>query len=170
MTIDEQIQEQLQMLVKREATFFPAEVISVDKDKMTIAVKDGLELEYPDVRLTAAVEASNTLVCIPSVGSSVLVQVIGEQENELVAMRFSEVDEIHMKGNQYSLVKAEELKTVLDLNKAFIDALKGVITGVPIVEPGNGAPSELQRNLALALGNLNWGDHSQIINDKVKHS
>lgn len=67
------------------------------------------------------------------------------------------------------IVKAQQLSTELAKNNAILTALLAVISGVPIPEPGNGAPSSLQAALAIAAAGKAVGDFSQLENSKVKH-
>ena len=162
-----------------------AEVQSVDANKRTCVVKglrDDLELE--DVLLGVAEGEGNWNK--PKVKSTVMVSIIENMEGAAYVSQFSQVDEVYMNcyggatfslqsdgkvranGETWSVVKAESLQSVMDTNKQFITVFKAVLA-TPVNEPGNGSLSAFQTALNSALSSMNWGDHSQIHNDKVKH-
>ena len=62
-----------------------------------------------------------------------------------------------------------ELKTQLDTTNSLLQALIDIISGTPVNEPGNGAPSALQSALAAAITNESLGTYDNIENEDVKH-
>lgn len=160
------------------------EVKSVDADKRTCVVIDSHDLEWEDVLLGVAEGEGNWNK--PSVGSMVNISIIENIDGAAYVSLFSEVDEVYVNckdgakfslqsdgkvranGDKWTMVKGEQLKSVMDANKQFITAFKTAL-GVSVNEPGNGSPSAFQTALNGALSSMNWGDHSQITNDKVLH-
>lgn len=104
----------------------------------------------------------------PSVGSDVTIKMVENDRNMWELSMVSEVDMMYLKGDDWSLVKAETLKTAMDANKQFLTVFKNLLS-TPINEPGNGAPSAFQAALNAALSSLDLGDHSGIDNTNVKH-
>lgn len=144
-------------------------VNSVDMSSLTCDVTVSGSYTREGVRLKAIEDnVLKGFILKPKVGSDVTIRMVEGERNMWELSMVSEVDEIYLKGDQWSLVKAETLKQVMDTNKQFITVLKQVLTGAPITQPAN-APSALQAALAGALGSLNWGDHSNIDNTNVKH-
>lgn len=72
-------------------------------------------------------------------------------------------------GSLGGLTKTQELKTQLDKTTQLLQQLITVLSGAPIPEPGNGAPSALQTSLAAAIAGLSLGDFSNIENEKITH-
>jgi phage baseplate assembly protein gpV len=160
------------------------EVKSVDADKRTCVVIDSHDLLWEDVLLGVAEGEGNWNK--PSVGSMVNISIIENIDGAAFVSMFSEVDEVYLNckdgakfaltsdgkvkanGDKWTMVKGDELKSVMDTNKQFITALESTIN-VVVNEPGNGAPSAFQAALISALSGVSWGDHSQITNDKVLH-
>lgn len=150
-----------------------ATVISVDKTKDTCVVQEtGDDNELTDVRLISVIDTiSKKVVIYPKVGSIVLVGFIGKSKRAMsFVVQYSETDGLMLNGNDYSMVKAEELKTQLDKNNDLMTAIITVInSSVPITEPGSGSPSAFQAALKTAITLKTLGDFSNIKNDKVKH-
>ena len=69
------------------------------------------------------------------------------------------------KGTQ-SMIKGTELKTQLDKTNELLQALLNIISGAPVTEPGNGAPSALQAALQAAVGTKVLGDYTNIKSDE----
>jgi hypothetical protein len=72
-------------------------------------------------------------------------------------------------GEIGGMVNASALVTELNKTNALLNTILAVLSGPPIPEAGNTAPSALQAALSLALKGQQLGDYSQIENDKVKH-
>lgn len=171
MTPEQQLKQQLNELGKSHPTIFAMEVISVDKQKKTIKAKDDHGLEYPDVRLKAAIIEGKYVVSYPATNSSVLVGIIGGKEDELVVISCSEVEEIEGEignttfiintdglaingGDHGGVLKSSSLITQINKLKTRMTALEGMLVslGVPTATlPPSG----------------NFGN--SLINDKVKH-
>jgi len=166
---------------------FPAMVLSVDEAAKTIDVLDQEDNEVFNVRLKASIDdEQNGVVEIPVVASWVLVGIIGNDENSLFVLMCNDVEKlvgfigdttcsidtdgiVIDGGANGGLTITPELVTNLDKTNALINALTTIISGVPIPEPGNGAPSALQAALATALTGQSLGDFSAIENERVKH-
>lgn len=67
------------------------------------------------------------------------------------------------------MVKADVLKTESEKDKAILDALLQILTGAPIKEPGNNAPSALQTQLKIALTGKQSGTWTQLQDTNIKH-
>lgn len=123
MSLETQIQEQLNALRSGKVQTFPAKVISVDKLKKTVQVCDVHGIEYP-ARLSAVVADGDKVVMFPKADTWVLVSGIENQENILFVSAFSEVEEIEGKigkteytinGSGYKINRdGENLKEVLN--------------------------------------------------------
>lgn len=184
-TIDEKIQDQLRRLTEGKIFQFPATVKAVDKNTNTITVVDALELEYDDVRLGGIAGATDGVICYPVKDTTVLVTIINGEENELVVSAYEKIesmtvkveqinlvvdkDRIQLNGDSYTLLKGAETVAQIKKTNAQVKALLQVLGGVPITEPGNGAPSALQTALNGAVTSLPDADYSNLENDKVKH-
>lgn len=94
MGLDLKISDALKQFKKQDAMVFPVTVTAVDIDKKTIAVKDVDDLEYFDVRLTAAEDDKNSFFILPKIDSTVLVTLIGNDINTLFVSKINEVEKI----------------------------------------------------------------------------
>ena len=73
-------------------------------------------------------------------------------------------------GTDDNAVRYSPLKDGYDKTTDALDAIINILTGVPINEPGNGAPSALQASLSAALAGKNTGDISGAKIDEIKTS
>ena len=71
-------------------------------------------------------------------------------------------------GSSDNMVRYSILKDEYDKTKDALDAIIDVLTGVPINEPGNGAPSALQTSLSGALSGKVTGDITGSKIDEIK--
>ena len=96
-----QIKTLLKAIVGVPSMTFPAIVLAVDEEKATVDVLPvGSDAELFDVRLKAAVDdQTDGLVIFPEVGSSVLVSLIGNDDNEAYVSSFSKVTGLKLKIN-----------------------------------------------------------------------
>jgi hypothetical protein len=115
-------------------------VKEVDEEELTCAVEPADGPEVFDVRLKAAIDGvTDGLVQIPTVGSTVLMALIGNDENTRVILAFSEVEKVVMfNGENDGLVKINDLVTKLNalenkvndiVSKFNIHVHTGVTTG-----------------------------------------
>lgn len=72
-------------------------------------------------------------------------------------------------GTLGGMVKAKELATESNKDKAILDLLLGIINGPPIPEPGGGAPSALQAALQAALAGKQSGVWTNLEDTTVTH-
>jgi hypothetical protein len=169
--------ESIQKIVNQStrASIIPAVVKSFNADNWTCVIEyKNLEL---DARTRAVINAEASGIFVePVVGSAVLIGLIEDNINALFVVKWSEIvkykldaERIELNGDGFSIVKAETLQQVMDHNAQFIQVFKNILSGPPITEPGNGAPSALQIALNTALGTVQWGDHSNIQNETIKH-
>lgn len=123
-----------------------------------------------EARLTAFEMSSykSGMMVIPDNGSYVLLTRI-ENSDEFMISGFTKVKEIWLGGDQYSLVKGENLKDELEKVKLILQALIDVLTGPTITEPGSGSPSALQVALGAVLTGKQNMILTSILNTNVKH-
>ncbi|MGE0635984.1 MAG: hypothetical protein AB7G44_04970 [Bacteroidia bacterium] len=165
--LKEAIERMIKPLLQKQVVV--GKVKSVDMSALTCDVTVIGSYTREGVRLKAVEDSVlKGFILKPKVGSDVTIRMVENDRNMWELSAVSEVDGIYLKGDQWSLVKAETLKQVMDVNKQFIDAFKQVLA-TPIPEPGNGANSAFQAALNGVLSSLNWGDHSNIDNTNVKH-
>lgn len=162
-------------------------VTAVDAGARTCDVEVDGGYKRLGVRLRATEDgAERGFILYPKVGSYVHISMSDNNRNIWYLAMVSEVTHVEcvtdgaamwkltdqgemlINDAQWSVTKAEVLQQVMDTNAQFIDALKQVLA-TPVNEPGNGAPSVFQQTLNGVLSAMQWGDHSQIHNDKVKH-
>lgn len=183
MTPEEKLKQQFKQLGKRQAFVFPCSVISVDKDNRTVELKDLFDITYPDVRLKSAIKSSDDVIVYPAVDSTVLVVCIGDKENDLLVISFSEVEEIEGKigeitflanadgiqlnGDDFGgLVKAPELKTQVDKNTQLLESIKTAFNSW-VTSPADGGAA--LKTLSAQFVGLPTADLNNIENPKVKH-
>ena len=70
-------------------------------------------------------------------------------------------------GGDKGMVKADELKTQSEKDKAILDGILQVLQ-TPVNEPGNGAPSAFQAALLAAIGTKQSGVWTGLENSKIK--
>ncbi|GAG76973.1 unnamed protein product, partial [marine sediment metagenome] len=112
---------------------------------------------------------------VPAVGSLVIATFTSKEEAFISA--WTEIDKVVSKQTEWifnngangGLTITPELKTQLDTTNELLQALIDIISGAPINEPGNGAPSALQIALSAAITGMDLGDYSAIENELVKH-
>lgn len=122
------------------------------------------ELELFDVLLGL------DIVRIPKVGAKCLIGIIGNKPTDVFMIWCNEVEEIRLKGEDYTLLKGAETMAELQKTQAVVNALINVIAGTPVPEPGNGAASALQLALKGATAGLPKAEYKdELQNKKVKH-
>lgn len=70
---------------------------------------------------------------------------------------------INLGTGKEPLVLGNTLKTEIEKTNNLLQVIVKVLTGAPITEAGNGAPSSLQQSLASAIRTQNLGDFSKIL-------
>lgn len=154
-----------------------AKVISVDLSAKTCVVSpsDGGP-NILDVRLEADEDTSNKgFFVVPAVDSLVGITFMSKEESFISV--WTQIDKViatqglwqFNKGENGGLTITPELKSQLDTTNSLLQALIDIISGPPINEPGNGAPSALQAALSEAITGKNLGDYSGIENEDVVH-
>jgi hypothetical protein len=130
--------------------------------------------DIPNVQLMADVDDGFLLV--PEIGSTVIVNhsKYGTPYVSLFSGIASRLDCAsgviqYNDGSFGGLTKTLELQTQLDKTNQLLTAILDIINGVPIDEPGSGAPSALQAALRAALSGQELGDYSQIENTRITH-
>jgi len=191
MGLDQDIQKGLREFGKTEAQVFTATVTGVNVEAKTISILDIDELEFRDVRLSAAEDDKQTLILVPKMHSTVLVAQIGNDLNTLYVIAINEVERIQGKfkaldvaddagftiglengvlklnGDQFGgIVKAPELKTQVDKNTLILQKMQETFNSwTPIPEDGGAA----LKALVSQFTSLSRADLSNINNDKIKH-
>lgn len=174
------IEQLIQRVVGRmiKVINFEAEVKSVDdaKDTCVVMAVDGPEI--PDVKLKSILsDQESKFVVYPKVGSFVTVSILQNMETECYVSQYSEIQKIVLNtdeviingGAKGGLVNWPDVQAELDKNNEILQAILQVITGAPITEPGNGAPSALQQSLGSALNGKTVGNFADKEDTKVKH-
>lgn len=192
--LQQELSKNLSKVLKKAAQAMPlflAKVVEVDKNKYTCTVApiDDAAAQRFDVRLLPIETESGTqtgFVCFPEKDTEVLCVKFDKDETFILAVFKVEsvlwlvgdsfkmaVDNngntVFNDGQNEGLVIAPELKKQVDKNTAILDAIKAVLEGSPINEPGNGAPSALQVALKAATTGKETADLSNIQNTKIKH-
>jgi len=155
---------------------FTCEVSPLDNEELTITA-----------RLTSAIDTTpeTYFQAFPSVGSTVLVQAIKDDPDDLVVHTIREVDEVRFKigqtlfkssadghvfdeGKNGGLTITPELMAQLGKMSARIDTLENAIkNGVPAA--GDGGAAFKTSMVSILDDNKEAEDFSKIENDKVKH-
>lgn len=92
---DKDLANALEQFKHSEPQTFIATVTAINSEDFTIKVEDSDGLDFPDVRLSSVInESPEKVILFPRVGSSVLVGQIGDDENTLFTVAFSEVERI----------------------------------------------------------------------------
>jgi hypothetical protein len=151
-------------------------VLTVDTDALTCTVEsvnDGDVYELDNVRLMACVD--DGFLLLPVVGSNVIVNK-NDRGLPFVEM-FSELTNVYVTapatqfndGSFGGMVKGTEFLTQTTKLVNLLTAIFDVLTGAPIDEPGNGAPSALQAALNAALAGQQVPDFSNSVNTLITH-
>jgi hypothetical protein len=190
----QELSKKLSDLFKKAAQTMPlflAKVITIDKNKYTCSVQpvdEAISTRF-NVRLLPVEteeEQQKGLVLFPAQDSLVLCAKFDQDESFILsvfeiesvlwlvgeAFKMSidnQGNAVFNDGQNQGLVIAPELKVQVDKNTAILDAIKIVLEGVSIPEPGNGAPSALQAALKIATQGKETADLSNIQNTKIKH-
>lgn len=144
-----------------------AKVVSVDETEKTCSVEVLNGPEISDVRLQQ-LSGDNGFLMVPTVDSLVIISYT-DKTTAFVSM-FSYIDRVIFQGGTNGgLTITPELVSNLDKNNQILQDLLTVLTGAPIPEPGNGAPSALQAALSVLLTGKTVGDFSGVENVKFKH-
>ncbi len=167
---------------------FEAKVVSVDKDSLTceLAPTDEAPTLF-DARLNAVVDSQESYaIMFPKVDSIVLASVINNDPKDVYIVAISEIESLEVRigemtvkhdsnghvfngGEMGGLVITPTLRQELERSNELIGSLLDVINGAPVLEPGNGAASNLQVALKEAINGKSLGNYSEIENEKVKH-
>ncbi len=92
--MNNELQEALRNLKKRDVDTFPVKVVSVDKTNATCKVSDG-SLEYTDVQLSSVIdEEKSKFILFPAVHSWVLVSPINEDLKRLYVECCSTIESV----------------------------------------------------------------------------
>ena len=168
--LDEQLRQAIRHSTSLEDQVVPAKVLSVDLEAMTAKVAPIAAEDVPiySVRLAATDAPAHGVICVPVVGSTVLVASIGTKWQAAYVAMVSEVEVVWIRGDQFGgLVKAPELKTQLDKTNAVVLALmQTLLTWAPV--PGDGGAA-LKLAITSALAGKTLGTFVNLENTNVKH-
>lgn len=143
-----------------------AKVTKVNGDRTCTVDLVQDDTEVKEVLLQSVKGKESGVYITPVVGSYVMV-VINELPFVCLTTEFESL-ELGGKDNG-GLTITPELKKQLEKTNKLLDAILNVITGAPIVEAGNGAPSSLQQALNIAVAGKQLGSYNNIENEKVVH-
>ena len=166
-----EIRAKMKAAFKGSVQTFAAIVLAVDEATMTIDVEPIGQAVINDVRIKAAIdEVTDGIVEFPKVDSSVLIGLIGNDENEAVLLKCSEVEKVVLFGGlNGGLINIQTLIEQLGKTNELITSITQVLSGSPITEAGNGAPSALQLALKTALTDKSLGNYTSMEDTKVTH-
>jgi hypothetical protein len=170
MISDENLRVKLKEFLSPPIQVFHAVVKSIDLNNQCCTVTPFEAADIDDVRLKGSVDKiSDGIVEVPKVGSTVLVGLIGNDEDTAYVVKCTEVEKLIINGGTLGgMVKAKVLKTELDKTNAILQAMMNVFqtSWTPVTQDG-GAALKIAMNAALA-GKL-VGDFTKIENEKVTH-
>jgi hypothetical protein len=154
---EEDILKGLKRVFKGPLQTVPGEIVKVNED-MTVEVLTIANSTLPDVRLRAAIDGvTDGVILWPKQGSSVLVTIIGNDEDTAFVSSVSEVDKVEIRigsisffltkdeitmndGSLGGLVKIADLVGKLNVIEQDINNLKTVFsTWVPVPNDGGAA-------------------------------
>lgn len=146
----DELTEAFRRLKKRDVDTFPAEVVSVDKQKGTCTIKvDELELE--NVQLSAIIDGNDKKCYLfPKIGSSVLVSPINEDLHRLYVEAYSEIEsldlnieQVRFQVDQDGFLMKKENETLKALMVDLIGAVKNMSFTVSTPDKINGTTTAL---------------------------
>jgi len=158
-------------LFKAPLTVQIATVTAVDETALTCDVQllENDTIEISDVRLKAAIDnGTDGLVQIPTVGSTVLVGMIGNDDNTQFVIAFSAVTKVVMfGGTNGGLINIQTLITELNKTNALVNAIKNSLANWTPVGGDGGAA--LKTYAGIQMAGKATGDFSSMEDVKVKH-
>jgi len=169
MKATEELMLAMKKLFEAPVQTFPATILDVDSDELTCTIQpiDGPEIF--NVRLKAAINGvTDGIVEIPSVGSSVLCGLIGNDDNTCVVLAVDAVDQILINGgNNGGLINIQTLITELGKTNDVVNAIKNSLLNWTVVPSDGGAA--LKTFATTEIGIKVTGDFSAMEDEKVKH-
>lgn len=146
---------------------------AVDTTAYTVDVKIAGETMF-SVPMRVLVSSQASVIEIPALNSACLIVFRDNNISQPQLFMVDKVTELRIdtkvifnKGTLGGMVKAKELQTQSNKDKAILDALLNIINGTPINEPGNGAPSALQLALKGVLNGKSSGVWTGLENAKI---
>lgn len=170
MKAGEELMMKLKELLMQPACVFPANIVSVNEAAMTCVVQPlNDDVPMTDVRLKAAIDnVTDGVVEIPVVGSTVLICLIGNDENTAFVIKCSNVSKVIMYGGTNGgLVNWPAVKAELDKTNQVVNALVQSLTGWTTVPSDGGAALKVYATAQLAAKSV--GDYSSKEDTKVLH-
>lgn len=175
----EQIRQRLKEMASEVGPDFTllAKVKSVDEvNNLCDLTDDESGLDFFDVRLRPVLDDKNSITLVPKVGTWALAVRL-EDSDDWMIIAVGEIDKFKLSATQVvfnggangGIVKWPNAKEQHDLVKQFINAIKNVIDGAPINEPGSGSPSALQAALASAIGGIDVPDFDNLEDTTITH-
>lgn len=148
---------------------FTADVVSVDQSSLTCVVQPADGPELSDVRLKAAIDnVKEGAVEFPTVGSSVLVGIIGNDENTAFLLKCSNVDKVMFyDGLKGGLINIQTLIMELNKTNAVVNAIKTSLTSWTPVSGDGGAA--LKALASSQLSGKSTGDFTTMEDARVVH-
>lgn len=153
-------------------------VVDVDTEKFTVNIQVG---DSPDavlfnVPIKVLKGSQASVIAMPKIGSACT---FSFRDGNMGRPQLVDVDQVQdfyittagntifNAGTLGGMVKARELQTQSNLDKEILQAMLDILTGPPIDEPGNGAPSALQIALRAALIGKSPGTWDNLENPKI---
>jgi len=165
----EQIRNKMKDAFKGSVQTFVATVLVVDEANMTVDVEPIGQAPINDVRLKAGIDqVTDGVVEFPKEGSSVLVGLVGNNENEAVVLKCSDVDKVVINGGSNGgLINIQTLIEELDKTKDTVQKLLDVFNNWTPVPNDGGAALKTVASSILASAEL--GDYTGMEDEKVTH-
>lgn len=162
------------MGVTRHFVISDGTISSVDQERFTCEVNIGGSI-FHSVPIKVLINTQASVIEMPSVGAHCLMmfrdgnlqrpQLLWTDKSDKFLINSPQV--IFHGGNLGGMVKAKELKTESNKDKEILQALLDILTGPPINEPGNGAPSALQAALKAVLAGKTPGTWDNLENPTI---
>jgi hypothetical protein len=154
-----------------------AKVESVNKVNNTCnVIETGTKYKITNVRLLSVEDSFETQLAVyPKVGSLVSVAYLFASRNKAIVIKYSEIDEIALRGDQFGgLVKVESVQQNLDELKSYVLAMKSAVStallAIDSTIPGTGLPSgtagKNSFNTSMTTESI---DFVAMENEKIKH-
>lgn len=149
-----------------------ATVIEVNEAELSCTCKTVNEgIEIYNVSLAPVIEENTAeVIRIPEIDSHALVAIIQNDIRNSYLVSCQKCEKIIIRGGELGgLVKVNNLRDELNKTTELLQALISIISGSPIPEPGNSAPSALQTALSSAIAGKSLGKWDDIENERVVH-
>lgn len=165
----EELIRTLRDMFKAPVVIEPGTVVSVNEDDLTCVVNPTDGPQIFDVRLKAAIDGvKDGVVQIPTLNSTVLIAMIGNEANTRFIIAFGSVSKIVINGgSKGGLINIQTLIEQLNKTNEVVNAIKNSLTGwTPMPNDGGAA---LKTYATSQIGSKATGDFSNMEDNKVLH-